>query len=240
MRILSKFKDYYDHAMGFGQDPNLVYVREFDEESFLLDSSYNRLALRKFQSVRLEQLLKCSEKFYVRDSSGKWFDANNCFLIVAGKLYPGLYFDGEYYFSIEKLLALKESLIKKGFKDGWAYGRIQAIIEQITLQRYRSRSVRGEYITIPVDYFYDECVQFNTPCVLIEVNSYRVEIKYNVCLKEHGFAQTLDAFTCFQEMEMFMGQVKTNQLEKLPDVEDKYKIMEHGFDEKSFRPGSRG
>lgn len=239
MRIISKFKDYYDHAMGFGQDPNLVYVRDFDEESILMTSSYNRLALQKFQSAKLEHLLKCAEKFYIRTNGGDWFDAYNCFLIVAGKLYPGLYFDKEYYFSVEKLTQLKNSLVKKEFRDSWAIRHIQSVIDQITLQRYRSRSVRGEYITIPVDYFYDECVELNTPCLMIEVGNYRANIQYNPVLKDLGFAHVLDPFTCFQELEMFMGSVKTSQLDKLPEVADKYKIVEHGFNEKSFRSGNR-
>lgn len=241
MRIISKFKDYYDHAMGFGQDLSIVYNRVFEEEAFLLDKSFNKLAISGFQSSRLELLLKCTEKFYIRDRdlAGQWIDSANCFLILAGKLYPGLYFNNEYYFSFEKLSNLKESLIEKGFQDAWTNRRIQAILDQMSMQRYRKHSTRDEYITIPCDYFYNDCVTFNTPCLLITPGRLRASIKYNPCLKDLGFVHVLDPFECFQEIEMFMGAVKTNQLDKLPSISDKYKIVEHGFDERSFRPGSR-
>lgn len=56
----------------------------------------------------------------------------------------------------------------------------------------------------------------------------------NPCLKDIQFYQVLDAFTAYQELEMWVGGVLSNNPQIQP-VPDKFKIQQHGYDEYSFR-----
>jgi hypothetical protein len=45
----------------------------------------------------------------------------------------------------------------------------------------------------------------------------------------------MDSFTAFQEISMFLGGVLGAGEKNIVEVEDKYKITQHGFNKWSFR-----
>ena len=59
----------------------------------------------------------------------------------------------------------------------------------------------------------------------------------NQNLNEYQFYKVFDAFRAFQEIQMFIGNVLTGE-KKIIDIDDKYKITQHGFDKWSFRKES--
>jgi hypothetical protein len=57
----------------------------------------------------------------------------------------------------------------------------------------------------------------------------------NPVLKDYEFYKVIDAFTAFQELQMFIGGVLGTSEKEIIEVEDKYKIPQHGFNKWSFR-----
>ena len=57
----------------------------------------------------------------------------------------------------------------------------------------------------------------------------------NPTLKDYEFYKVQDSFTAFQEIQMFLGGVLGKGEKEIVEIEDKYKISQHGFDNKSFR-----
>ena len=57
----------------------------------------------------------------------------------------------------------------------------------------------------------------------------------NPILKDYEFYKVVDAFTAFTELQMFIGGVLGVGEKEIVEIEDKYKIPQHGFDKWSFR-----
>jgi hypothetical protein len=57
----------------------------------------------------------------------------------------------------------------------------------------------------------------------------------NPILKDYEFYKIIDTFTAFQEISMFLGGVLGRGEKEIIEVDDKYKIKQHGFDKWSFR-----
>jgi hypothetical protein len=86
---------------------------------------------------------------------------------------------------------------------------------------------------------------FNAPVFIYDHDYGRTSIdKYwrnhpkffiNPLLKEYQFYKVFDAVQAFQEIQMFMGGVLGAGEKEIVEVEDKYKITQHGFNKWSFR-----
>ena len=57
----------------------------------------------------------------------------------------------------------------------------------------------------------------------------------NLPLKEVEFFKKFDPWQAYQELSMYIGGVIAPESKPMIKIEDKYKIMEHGFDKMSFR-----
>ena len=57
----------------------------------------------------------------------------------------------------------------------------------------------------------------------------------NPILKDYEFYKVVDAFTAFTELQMFISGVLGVGEKEIVEIEDKYKIGQHGFDKWSFR-----
>ena len=91
MRIISKFRDYYDsiaHIYG-GGDPKIVYVRDD-----IVAPTVSSGGIRWYDNVRVEVKSELSDgipfglhrsDWYAR--SGKWADYRGSYLCVAGRMF---------------------------------------------------------------------------------------------------------------------------------------------------------
>ena len=57
----------------------------------------------------------------------------------------------------------------------------------------------------------------------------------NPLLKDYEFYKVIDPFKAFTEIQMFISGVLGTGEKDIVEVEDKYKIAQHGFDKWSFR-----
>ncbi len=76
----------------------------------------------------------------------------------------------------------------------------------------------------------------NSPIVLTKINDDNREVYVkNAKLSDIDFFKVMDSYTCFQEIYMCMNSVYKAE-KPVVEIEDKYKIQQHGFDVKaSFR-----
>lgn len=229
MKIISKFKDYYDfYSNIYGIDEKVTYKRDLFNLS-PLSSKPEPFTVKK-REVDLERL-------YIRyRSSEKLTEYHTYWLIICGKRFL-IYNKGpsevwEAYVEdcdIEKYLPIKKKTDDKKTKNHWNY-----------------------YSKLPVEYFSGEFSQKNldlnvkvkSPIVLVECYSREDELGWNsspILGDIKNLPNLYPADQLYQDINyFFLNQVNGSADIDLPvTLDDKYKISYHGFDKISFRPKMR-
>ena len=236
MLIIAKRKDYYDGVAGStGIDKTLVYERETLEVENIPTLFRER---KGYWSSR-----KTDTPFYKIDYHsikkqyrGKEFDEYAFFIIgFCGKLYVGwkLYrelepvhhtISTEYTYDIEYM---KEMLQENSWRGNFI-DHVNYIIKYDALELFRNSKTPA--------FVYDGDYGRTTYDKRRSIyNSHNPKFFVNPLLKDYEFYKVFDSFQAFQEISMFIGGVLGRGEEKIIEVEDKYKIAQHGFDKWSFR-----
>ena len=234
MYIISKKKDYYDGVAGTtGIDKSIVYDREIIEvEEKNLPNEFKRY--NSGSNPNRSIFLKL-ENTIIKPELRELYAAISPFIIgFCGKLYVGW-----------KLYSIGKEL---------SYGGNE-LITTITYDNENMKKLVqphswGGSFEDNLNYVltYDPIEMFrvlNTPVFIYDSDYDRKDIdKYwrnhpkffiNPLLKEYQFYKVFNAVQAFQEISMFLGGVLGNREKEIVNVEDKYKITQHGFDKWSFR-----
>jgi len=231
--IISNKKDYYDGVVGtIGVDKTIVYDRKTRE---LTQNENSKEFPKEFSRDRFDN--KCSlislGHFY---TNRLHYDAYGAFIVgFCGKLYVGWKFYSE---------------VKK-FDDTSMFTEItynyEFAKENINHKQYGSNldDVMKYVLTYDAMSIFRK---YNTPVFVMDLDYNRTDIgKYghgsdgkavfliNPILKDYEFYKVFNTFAAFQEIQMFMGGVLGRGEKEIIEVEDKYKIAQHGFDKYSFR-----
>lgn len=236
MLILTKKKDYYDGVAGTtGIDKTIVYEREEDELTekevpifFAHNShSWQKNKDSEFINFRYHHLKKEFQKIYPK---------MNYFIIgFCGKLYVGwkLYHEKSLRYSNELIteITYDENLMLSMINEntGWR-GNFSDNLNRI--KNYNALDIFRKYHT-PIFVF-----DANYNVLGINKNYSNPKFFINHTLKEYEFYKVFDAFQAFQEIQMFISGVLGSNEKNIVEVEDKYKITQHGFDKWSFRKES--
>lgn len=251
MRIVSKFRDYYDGACGVGGfDSSIVYVRHTNEVKV---SNEDRRGL-------MSPITTSSKHYFYYDDKQsnigyRRIDIGNHFLGFCGKYYHLLSYpttifrQGEgtskvnvYFNSWKKLRDFikkeKGKEVTKEFEEyyserrnHWVGGKTwkNTSMEDLTKEEY-NRAVRD---TGAEPFFFLKAPIFIYPN---ENNQATV----NPRLDKIGFQSIVDPYQAFQEVSMFVGGVLSNQEQPQQVTDDKVLRDSKGFDEKSFKNMSPG
>lgn len=228
MRIISKFKDYYDNVQyaNIDTDPKLVYVRETKEVD-------NKL-LNHFACGNIAYNI--NYRFFI----------DTFYVGFCGKVYPGLQLEMfkeiKHFYSFESLISYianfddaklncQQNISNKVTK------RIKnEIIEDVNkyIHSYHNIEKFGEGINIGVDTF----EKHNTPIILIKGKWGSRKVYINSNLGMVNFGAMFDAYSCYQEIMMFLGNDLAKQIDPTTNFTDEMKRDIAGFDEWSFKkPG---
>lgn len=244
MRIISKFHDYYDSCMSYGQDERLIYKRETVELPVKL-STYPKLA-EYYQSI------PAGYRGYL-----VWSDIRRVLIGVAGKLYAGysvthgprivsLSHRYEYAYTDEQILKKLQSSNFHSHHD-------QSDLLSFYLSKEKKRMGEQDRFTqanvrkfTPIE-AHDLFRQFNTP-VFVYLNDrtpgFSVHNNYkliiNPCLRDYDFQSLMDPFTAYQEISMYLGGVLGSSQDIPKETDDKIIRDSKGFDERSFKQVSPG
>ena len=245
MKIISKFRDFYDYKVAkYGVDEKLVYTRKtYCEyfESFVIDvytASDDRISEENFNK-------NLKENFE--------------------------YFKG---INFHKILILGEKLIHLFFTENGVYTHFDAKkldVSKGTYQSYYSKEItfndgRNFEITTDFGYAWDKLfsydrkklfssmridksdIIFNEPMILIEYfgKSYNKNLKYHRSLYKFTYNPNLsqmgvyiDEDFVWQSLVEFLSN-KRSEKEISPEVSNENKILSKGFDLKtSFRPNMK-
>jgi len=226
MYIISKFKDYYDGVVGtMGIDKTLVYERETDDakmvEEFLHTKPFGNNYGRKNDD---NPFLKIG--YGMVDHKGEndknYYESSFFVVGFCGKLYLGWKFhykvkSGFYEETVTDIIYGYDNA-KKYLRNYWK-GKVQDDVNYV---------LKFD----PIDIFR----KINAPVFIFEDRmGNQGELIINPCLKDWEFYKVVDTFTAFQEISMFIGGVLGTGENEIIEVEDKYKIQQHGFDKWSFR-----
>lgn len=243
MRIISKFNDYYDSVQAHGQDLSVIYQRSALE--YPVGNKDNPEVVKELENIFKATREKLATTHFiwtgilgfdtledVKQQEG-WRVAT-VFVIFCGVIYAGL--KTVKYLSKGTLLSAEGNT--HYFYDGQSFAR-WAGENKINLQARRSKWGKQTKKEL-LDQFYTKNVDVSHKDWLIE-NKVSVVLKekevivVNPCLKNVEFFKVYDAYVAYQELDMWISGTLAYPQNICVEIEDKYKIMEHGFDKWSFR-----
>ncbi len=244
MRIISKFKDYYDGVQALGQDSSLVYNRKTEEVGTPTESEIDKFLdeLANFQNVK-----------HIR-SSGEDLYICKVILGFCGQLltcycaqWPtvDLLNSPVFFYSREELINYldkhKKTLVLEDvkFRSNMSWKKKESVPWQEFIPTFEP--IRHNYdgifhllkkpIFIFPSFVFDyEIIKKNLWLNKIHWKKSRIIVDPN--LKSIGFERIQDAYQCYQSLEQYISGVLGNTEKEDDNRSDKEKVKSHGFDEK--------
>lgn len=221
MRIITKFKDYYDSAMSLGIDDSITYLRKTEEfemsaEDLGLDRRVMRPGIYNYNSTI----------GIYKNKNIKGYEFS--FLLFCGKAYPIInYTHTENNRDIDGIL-LGFDAIEEFFNILNGDSKYSLYTEDIIILRNLQLKLSEKFIL-------EQHLKYNSPSILYNKKGTGslYKITKDVCLKELCFYREFDSYSAFQEISMFMGSVLcNNQTPDMPVGGDDVILKSKGFDHK--------
>ena len=239
MRIISRTADFYDTALGYGEDPSRVYVREPHRVAGMNEPFRNMIATAPQASRFYGHAIGA----YAVDDG---FTPN--LLLFCGKAYPFIEHDERSYASWPALGEQVNHL--------WSAEQVHATMERRLPTRalpdyerpHRARAfTHAAFVRGAIDEFFGrlpsdrEIMEAHTrhrsPVVLYGVSRHDRALFTEVdpVLRDVGFFRVKDPFQTFQEISGFIGGVMAEGGRARPEVPGPIRFLKRGFDALSFR-----
>jgi hypothetical protein len=225
MRIISKFKDYYDGFAVYNKTDPLTKVWVRDEKR-LVRINKSILTILEDRAKRIK-------------SNNDWYGG---YLIISGTVIPfvklreasGLRYNSKgniYFFEQEEHLYFDFNILEQEQPD---------IISET---HYYKKEIKA-FFTASYPNMNNICIGVKSPIVLIEPNQdYYKEIYcslrncyVNINLKNFGLSKILSAPILYQMLDYFISNVMVDDVMPISSQTDIEKVQSHGFDKvTSFR-----
>lgn len=255
MKIISKFKDYYDSVLGYGHDDSTVYVRDRSVERHTLSADmlpwqaqhdgwpwevntnrridvHDRQALAWARPQSFEEVFVCvagkAHAVFARTSSIALFLAGqSTTLDVHGDVEP------------HKIVEhLNTGTVGRTDKPRFYLKDTLERFTPLAKQNYNSR--KAAFLAHD---FTSLHLQAQAPVVLVVGNGVlphstpknspeNVVVVRNPCLKDLNLQRVLDPYTAFQDISQFISGVVPGQHMPMVQLSDKDQIRKKGFDPK--------
>jgi hypothetical protein len=238
--------DYYDNVLAYGHDDSIVFVRSRDDAWTVSDMTKKGVYLplldvdirsidnskNHFRTYGLNQFyLKNEKKESIRHI------VEPIVVIVAGKRFQGIKlsndrdFKNVYFWSYEAFAAWLASV-------GMTHTRNHAWRDTDLKQYFEHKPVSKSVLDFLIEFKITILTFYKTTSGNAQWNLDDQKLWFvNSChLRDVEFYKVMDAFTIFQEIEMFQGGVIANAGNKMVQITDNnIKIAKAGFDKFSFR-----
>jgi len=207
MRIISKFKDYYDGGVSYGIDADRIYMREHVTRTIdtirLPSSGFFNYPLNDFNLVGF-----CGEVYPYRDFDQRKFPKDPKQNLMYGM--RGCYFQYEYYPS-NNVIPIKDK-------------RKRAYMKENYYTLVNSRKIKNLFL------------EYRTPVFHLKQKNRDLILDINPSLKDLAFYKVVDVYQAFQRISMFLGnELATEHSPEVPVGSDNVIRDSKGFDNKSFR-----
>jgi len=250
MKIISKFRDYYDTAQCYG----------YCGESEVV---FNRKEVR--ENCSIFRYLKDSFSLKERTSFPTWdllnlpIPKSNNFARIGiigfcGKLYFPITFESNTFWSVDRMVEWMENIptvneygtFKNQFKASLAAIDLQPSSAKYTRSRVTVREeLKDHYSRVTSSLrsnngLYDLFLEHKTPCFFLEQKGYAGQdagmLTINCNLAERRFFEQIPPQQAYQEIEMYFGSVLVSELNPPQITSDVILAEKKGFDRKiSFR-----
>lgn len=238
MYIISKHKDYYDGvSQTMGIDKTIVFERHQKtlEDSKNFPKPFNNERRRWYDIGPFYEL----SRFNIDKKHKKKYSDVSPFIIgFCGKLYIGWKFikkceNGEKNINFDIIYDL--NIVKKYIEEKTFFNNIDNVIGEILSYDPINvfREINAPYFVFDSEIDVKTIMNGNNNTVRLNIGKKKFTI--NPILKEYEFYKVFDSYTAFQEIQMFITGVLGNKEKEIIEIEDKYKIKQHGFNKWSFR-----
>lgn len=215
MRIISKFKDYYDCIQKYGMDQNTLYIR-------------NKIDI---PDILISKSIKIPKEIGRLDSNTYLIDIkfDSCIVFFCGKvykilkehLYPTKYEKNQLYYQSHKNVyynSYKEVLDN--------HQNINDSHKKIIFDYFKENN-----IVINLDFFR----KFNSPIIQLDIFNHGSNLTVNPILRQIEFFKIVPPQEAYQKIYMFISGVLGNQEKLIPVISDELKAQSKGFNKWSFR-----
>jgi hypothetical protein len=241
MRIISKFKDYYDIGLSYGIDPNLTFIRETKK----IDTSYDD----KNIPSEFKECLSLMPEIKFKD-----YNSTKHIIGFCGKTYPCISlqkFSHSYFFY--SIVELRKYLIQKRLNENHLIKNktlkpyISGYYNVFEIKKLINNNIGGIFNKMSCEEFdnkfygkriADDFFRFNnSPIFVLESKSFSktLTFKINPLLRNYNFSKEIDPYTAFQELSMYIGSNLVKQKDPNPKFSDELKREIAGFDKWSFK-----
>jgi hypothetical protein len=215
LRVISNFHDYYDGVQKLGQDLSLIYNRVEIIEKFMNNTF---------------PYLRGWNRFYNSKSIG--FDSK--IMGFCGKIYPLILIGEETispYYTMDEIDLKVKSLVKERDYRDYIKGKY---VSYLSLNRKSIIKFFNDVKRQQNNYL-NLFLEHRSPIFITNLRiHFDSEIIYNCSLKKFKFYRVFDAYSAFQEISMFIGNLAV-PLKPIPEIKNADLIIAKGFDKFSFR-----
>lgn len=241
MRIISKFKDYYDIGLSQGIDDTLVYVREAKDIKINKDSNHDFDPWSQHQNtaVDLEPTRTYSEP---EEYIGGWWGLRPVIIFFCGKTYVYWLLSNKHD-PISNIAHCNTNVFRNedtystsidsfNLRPCYSKGRTKPF--------HSRRNEKNEFWDLQGKDCTELNLKYKSPIIAITEPPTRAEVEFHVyvnpVLKNLGFQKVLDPYQAFQEISMFVGGVLPQSGNEMVQIDDKRMAEKKGFGHKyAFR-----
>ena len=232
MKIISKFRDYYDSAMAFGHDDHIYFKRVKEEHVDVKMEDYSFVIREIYKS------LISNESFgdYTYDTALIFFCGKTYHTIIFSEYNQTTYKTNKtYIYSYDDFVkyvdSKKDKKMTKWFYEESVYGRLRSRRKTHAeyFEKYFEKS--SKYNNQDDSIF----VEMNSPYFMFANHDRRIDFTNHPNLKDIHFQKIFEPYTCYQEIEMYLGNVLCNTEDNTVQICDKDMRNQKGFDDWSFK-----
>lgn len=228
MRIISKFKDYYDSSMGYGVDPNIVYLRNTTDPSKEQIKIFEPI-VKIYKSIPDELKLPS-------DPITSLYIKQIILIGFCGKLYPAFQIGDNVFYTTQKFVKYIKPIISSKNME-----KIEEILnKEIWGYLYNHKITHKSWentVNEMTNKTFDEIfIKLEVPIFVIKSFGRDITYELNPNLRLLNFQTVKPPTEAFQEIFMYVGNQLAKQQDPVPiNVPDKFLSQKKGFDEWSFR-----
>lgn len=220
MRIISPFHDYYDTALGFGQDPALIYHRNV-----------------KVKTVNGRDLDPKLTELFRLSSYSYYFKAHFALLGFCGRLYS-MYLAPDFVINPESLTtkAARSPVMSREELEAYYDQVFGSSPRRRTRRKWAELEAQGTLISNETFRLLDAPLWLAVATGNPYLFAYQVEVFTNIRLGTVDFQKHFDAYSAFQEIAMYLGSALAKTDDSVRTVgSDEVIAQQKGFGPESFR-----
>jgi hypothetical protein len=257
MRIRSPFKDYYDSAMTSGTDPSRVFVRE---------PVSRKLQLARDGSGVFDRYSQLTGVTGAYDLKRQRVETGVCAVVFCGRVYkalrvrrlPGAATSRRAYADATSQPHQGEIDERVFYECAEAQAYLKDLLGEARMNRKRDAFLEYDNpfakgtLNEGLKRFFERqgseelmpwSIENRTAIAVLHVGGrfYESLLEVNPALKGIQFYRLFGPAQAFQELDMFWGGILAPESRPMVSIGDKDRIVQHGFDERSFRrdPGKK-